>query len=282
MSNSERISPTAHYTGHVWARNGLSHPALQTLEGRLLYESLRSTLLVTSALWGLSLEAYLLARHRSIDQLLERAIEAGEVTQVVEVACGLSPRGWRFASRYGSTIDYLEADLPGMATRKRAALERIGSLGRHHRVLEIDALTDSGPRSLAAIADAELDPDRGTAIITEGLTGYLDGPGLIGMWERFAGTLERFPTGLYLSDLHIGAVQDARIRAFRLALSAFVRGHVHLHFEGAEQAQRALRKAGFAAVTLTPAAEIPGSEEGGLSRSSRLVHIIEASSASSQ
>ena len=31
VSPSEAISPTAHYTGYVWARNGLSHPALSTL-----------------------------------------------------------------------------------------------------------------------------------------------------------------------------------------------------------------------------------------------------------
>ena len=30
MSASESISPTAHYTGYVWARNGLSHPELET------------------------------------------------------------------------------------------------------------------------------------------------------------------------------------------------------------------------------------------------------------
>ena len=36
MTGGESISPTAHYTGYVWARNGLSHPELETLEGRLL------------------------------------------------------------------------------------------------------------------------------------------------------------------------------------------------------------------------------------------------------
>ena len=43
--------------------------------------------------------------------LLERAIEAGGVTQVIELACGLSPRGWRFANRYGERLRSIEADL---------------------------------------------------------------------------------------------------------------------------------------------------------------------------
>ena len=31
--DSTAISPTAHYTGQVWSRNGLSHPELATREG---------------------------------------------------------------------------------------------------------------------------------------------------------------------------------------------------------------------------------------------------------
>jgi hypothetical protein len=30
MRGREAVSPTAHYTGYVWVRNGLSHPALAT------------------------------------------------------------------------------------------------------------------------------------------------------------------------------------------------------------------------------------------------------------
>ncbi len=171
--SGDRIGPTAHYTGYVWARNGLSHPELATAEGRVLFEALQPAMIVSRAAGSATLEAYLLARHRAIDARLERAIERGEVTQVIEVACGLSPRGWRFAKRYGDHLDYVEADLPDMAARKRAALDRLGSLGDRHRVREVDALRDDyGPGSLAAIA-AELDHGHGLAIITEGLLGYL-------------------------------------------------------------------------------------------------------------
>jgi hypothetical protein len=62
--SSDRISPTAHYTAHVWARNGLSHPRLQTVQGRVLYESLRGVMAPSLALGGNSLERYLVARHR--------------------------------------------------------------------------------------------------------------------------------------------------------------------------------------------------------------------------
>jgi O-methyltransferase involved in polyketide biosynthesis len=275
MSPSETISPTAHYTGYVWARNGLSHPGLETLEGRVMFESLRPINAVSTTLGGPSLESYLLARHRAIDALLDKAIDEHGVTQVIEVAAGMSPRGWRFTQRYGDRLTYIEADLAGMTARKRRALERMGSLSDRHRVVEVDALRDTGERSIAALA-AELDRESGLAIITEGLLGYLDTDAVDGIWRRFARTLSQFASGRYLSDLHLGSVQNAQIRAFRAALSVFVRGQVHLHFDNAQQAEGALRDAGFAQAKLYRASDVPGvepaSDPGG-----RLAHIIEAS-----
>lgn len=275
MSPSETISPTAHYTGYVWARNGLSHPRLQTLEGRVMFESLRPMMAVSTTFGGPSLESYLLARHRAIDALLDRAIEHHGITQVIEVAAGLSPRGWRFVERYGDRLTYVEADLPEMTARKQRALDQMGSLSDRHRVAEVDALREDGPNSIAGLA-AELDGDSGLAIITEGLLGYLDTDSVDAIWRRFAATLSGFASGRYISDLHLGSVQNAQIRAFRAALSVFVRGQVHLHFDNAQQAEGALRDAGFAQAKLYRAADVPGTEPVG-DRGGRLAHILEAS-----
>ncbi len=275
MSDSARISPTAHYTGYVWARHGLSHPELSTREGRALYELVRPAMLASRALGGAQLEPYLLARHRAIDALLEQAIEKHGVSQVIEVACGLSPRGWRFAGRYGARITYIEADLPGVAELKREALGRMGSLGAHHRVEVLDALREGGPQSLAELAGG-LPRREGLAIITDGLLGYLPGDEVEGLWRRFAATLARFQAGFYLSDLHVGDVQTLQVRAFRVVLSAFVRGQVYLHWGTAAQAREALLAAGFPAaelhraVALVPEARGPGAG---------MAHIIEASTA---
>ena len=273
MSRSETISPTAHYTGYVWARNGLSHPDLQTIEGRLLFESLRPAMTASELLGRGTLEAYLLARHRAIDALLDLAIEHGGVSQVIEVAAGLSPRGWRFTRRYGGRLTYVEADLPGMAARKRRALERMGSLGKRHRVVALDALREEGPESLAALA-TELEPTQGLAIITEGLLGYLASDDVERLWRRFARVLGAFATGAYISDIHLGSEANLQVRAFRVLLSMFVLGRVHLHFESAEDVVSALRAAGFVAAEVRAAAELAG--EGG-NRASRLAHILEAS-----
>src|SRR6266446_4910289 len=89
----DAISP-AHYTGHVWVRHGLSHPELATLEGRVLFDALAPAMTVSGAIGGPTLERLLLARHRIIDELLASAIDEGRVAQVIEIACGMSPRGW--------------------------------------------------------------------------------------------------------------------------------------------------------------------------------------------
>jgi O-methyltransferase involved in polyketide biosynthesis len=275
---STSVSPTAHYTGYVWARNGLSHPALASREGRLLYESLRGPMAASRLLGGPTLEAYLLARHQALDVLLERAIEEHGVTQVIEVAAGLSPRGWRFSQRYGSRLTYIEADLPAMAERKRSALERMGSLNDQHRVMFMDALRDQGPGSIVSVT-SELDPTEGLAIITEGLLAYLDRESVLGLWRRFARELSAFRTGRYLSDLHLGSTEaQAQVRAFRLLLSAFVRGSVYVHFTRAEEVTGALQHAGFKQASVRRAADVAA--EGGQTLPDdpgvRLANVLEA------
>jgi O-methyltransferase involved in polyketide biosynthesis len=273
MSGSDNISPTAHYTGEVWHRYGLSHPWLATREGRIMVDALHPLMRVSGAVGGPSLERYLLARHRAIDALLHDAINRGGVGQVVEIAAGMSPRGWRFATEYGDALTYVEADLPAMAERKRRALGRIGTLSEHHRVVDLDALRPGGPASLAALA-GELDPRTAVAVITEGLLGYLERSAVLDLWQRTAATLQRFPSGLYISDLHLGEKAGPVVRAFRLGLAAFVRGRVHLHFDGTADARAALLAAGFATASVRPAGEL--ADLSGDDRRS-MAHILEAS-----
>lgn len=269
---SDAISPTAHYTGHVWVRNGLSHPELATREGRVLYASLEPMNRLSRATGGPTLEGGLLARHRVIDKLLADAIETGVVEQVIEVACGMSPRGWRFSERYGERITYVEADLPAMAERKREALRRMGSLGDHHRVIALDALRDGGPGSLAEAAEA-LDPGKGLAIITEGLLTYLDHESVLTLWRRFAGVAAGFRGGLYLSDLRLSENAGRTERGFYVALSAFVRGAVHMHFANEREAVEALLEAGFERARLHGGDSIP---DGRGDPGAALIHVVDA------
>jgi O-methyltransferase involved in polyketide biosynthesis len=271
----DAIGPTAHYTGHVWVRNGLSPPELGTREGRLMFDALAPAMATSRALGGPTLEGLLLARHRVIDALLTEAIEERGITQVIEPACGMAARGWRFTQRYGPSLTYVEGDLPEMAERKRGALPRLGSPSDRHRVVDLDLLRDSGPLGIDAVA-AELDPDQGVAFVTEGLLTYFDQARVLGMWRRLARAAGSFRKARYLSDIRLGTLGLGAERVFGIFLSAFVRGRVHTHFADPEDAVDALRSAGFGEARLHRCDRHPAAGHAGRDPGARRVHIVDA------
>lgn len=273
---SGAISPTAHYTGETWVRNGLSHPQLATWQGRMFHLGLTLPLAASRALGGPTLDGLLLSRHRIIDSTLDELIRGG-VSQVVEVACGMSPRGWRFTEQFGERLTYIEADLPAMAQRKRDALERMDSLTDNHRVIGLDVLQEGGPDSFEALI-ATLDPAKGLVIITEGLLTYLDDDTVDALWARFASALERFEKGAYLTDLRF-AKQDRGVseRTFDLVLSTFVRGRVHPYRGDETEAETVLRSAGFKKVRLHHGDRHPAAADARNDPASGAICIVEAS-----
>lgn len=272
---STAISPTAHYTGETWVRNGLSHPRLATWQGRLFHTTLAVPNAASKMLGGPTLEGLLLARHRIIDALLEEAIEGG-VSQVIEAACGMSPRGWRFSERYGDRLAYVEADLPAMAARKREALAQMGSLSDRHRVADLDVLRDGGPESLGSLAGT-LDPAEGLVIITEGLLVYFDDATVEALWARLAKVLQPFSGGVYLADLRIARQhRGVAERAFELLLGTFVGGKIHPYRGDEAAAEADLRAAGFERARLHRADEHPAAAGASGDAGAALLSVIEA------
>lgn len=273
--SSGAISPTAHYTGETWVRNGLSHPQLATWQGRLFHGTLALPNAASKLLGGPTLEGLLLARHRIIDAQLDELIQGG-VSQVIEVACGMSPRGWRFSERYGSKLTYVEADLPAMARRKREALARMGSLGDHHRVANLDVLRDGGPESLESLVET-MDPARGLVIITEGLLVYFDDATVEALWARLAKALRPFSTGVYLADLRFARPErTVAEHAFELLLGAFVRSNIHPYRGDEADAETELRAVGFKRVQLHRCDEHPAAAEVSDDAGTAMLSIIEA------
>ncbi|MDD3763433.1 MAG: class I SAM-dependent methyltransferase [Nevskiales bacterium] len=256
-AGSERVSPTAYATGYLWYRHGLSDAALVTEQGRRLDRAFRVFIAGTRMLSGISLDALMLARHKGIDAILANAIEDGSVSQVIEIAAGLSARGWRMRQRFGDRLHYIETDLPAMARTKREMLQRAGCLGPQHQVLELDALADTGPASLAAIA-GKLDPAQGTAIITEGLMNYLAPAQADAVWRRIATTLRGFTHGLYLADVYFrDQHRSTAMLAFGGMLQVFVRGRMHVHFRDADQAVARMQRCGFDTARVHRTRDIP-------------------------
>lgn len=270
---SDRISPTAHYTNQAWVRAGLAPSWFATTEGRVLHTALRPAMALSKQFGGPTLEGFLTARHRAIDAMLEQAIERNGITQIVEVAAGLSARGWRFNKRYGSKICYIETDLPNMVSRKRALLAPHHKLSDAHQVEALDALAQGGAGSLAALCE-KLDPNKGLVIITEGLVNYFDTGSVLALWRNFGLVAKRFDKTLYLSDIHLkGTTKGPVAEGFRLLLSSFVRGNVSLHFETPQEAETALEQSGFIHAQLTEPNKLRGLAA---NASSRLVRVIVA------
>ena len=272
---SAEVSPTAHYTGETWVRNGLSHPRLATWQGRALHLGLALPLAASKMLGGPTLNGPLLARHRIIDSILDDRIRGG-VSQVVEVACGMSPRGWRFTQRYGERLAYIEADLPGMARRKREALAGMGSLSDRHRVVDLDVLQEGGPGSLEALVET-LDPAKGLAIVTEGLLVYLEDDTVDALWARFATALQRFDKGAYLSDLRFASpAPGLPERTFGMILGAFVRGKIHAYPGDEADAEAALHRAGFEEAQLHRGDQHPAAADARIDPGASMICIVEA------
>jgi O-methyltransferase involved in polyketide biosynthesis len=266
---SHTISPTALYTGQVWQAHGLGDPALGSLPGRVGYAAAQVAQWPVELAGGPTLPQLLLARHRVIDHLLERAVAAGEVGQVVELAAGLSPRGLRLR-RAHPELTYVEVDLPDMARRKRRALGRAGALGPAHRVEAVDVFSPE-LEELFTTLDARL----GVAVVTEGLLNYFATPDVTRLWGRLATAARDLPHGLYLSDLVLDDVGGVE-RAFAAGLGFAVRGGVHLHFSHPPAVEAALLAAGFSTATVHRPADfarrLPGMETAG----ARRVHVLEA------
>lgn len=248
VSASARISPTAHYTGYVWCRHKLSPPELATTRGRLMFEALRWPMqLAARANSGLTLELLLLQRHHIIDHLLSEAVASGAVSQIVEVAAGMSGRGLRLTARFPELV-YVEADLPAMAAGKRERLARLAGRSHRHHVVDVDALETSGPLSLVEAAGVHVDPSCGIAVVTEGLLNYFPRELVERIWRNITTLMAMSSAGgTYVSDLHLRdhTHQRVLVRTFRALLGKFARGSIHLHYADEREAAAALHASGF-------------------------------------
>ncbi|CAE6956154.1 class I SAM-dependent methyltransferase [Ectopseudomonas khazarica] len=276
-ASSAHISPSAHYTGYVWYRHRLADPAFVTPFGRFVHKLLWPVTWGARAGFGLDIEAFLLQRHLQIDAQLTEAIERRGVRQVVEIACGLSPRGRRFCSRYPE-LQYLEADLPAMAARKRLLLHGEGWLDGRHQVRAVDILAERGSQSLAALL-ASLDRSQPVVVITEGLVNYFPLELIEGFWSRLATGLSDFPEATYLTELYPDLREHPRYRQLRWGvelIGRLTRGSYPLHYRDHAEIVTGFQRCGFARVQVLDPSADAGSLGLPAARLPGLVRVIQA------
>ncbi|WP_166265184.1 class I SAM-dependent methyltransferase [Marinobacter caseinilyticus] len=278
-SDSSGISFTALYTGAVWCRHGLADESLATTQGRLLYALMTPLEAASQRITGGNIRTFLLQRHRIIDHLADQAIAAEGITQVLEIGCGLSPRGLRLRQRHPQ-LHMVEADLPDMAARKASRLMATGHLGPHHQVTPIDILAESGDQTLEAVVARVFEPARPVIIITEGLTSYFPLPVIERFWRRLGAVMAERAGSLYLSETYLIPPQPllrASLNACARVLGRMTSSQVSFHFESGEAAETHLLRQGFQQVTAHNPEHFYGRLAIPQSRETPLIRILAAS-----
>lgn len=245
-TDTSSISFTAHYTGYVWYRNGLSSAPFRTRQGELYYALLWPFEAAARILIGGNIKDFLLQRHFLLDHLIEEAITQDGVTQILEIACGLSPRGWRFTEKF-SHLTYIEADLPEMAQRKQHLLHKVGAPGKQHKVVTCNILS-AGDDSLESVIAREFDTSKPLLVVTEGLVNYFNLETISGFWQRLQQQLQHFPSGRYLTDnypLFDGHPFRRVMQLLGGTLGAASRSNVSFHFNSDEEMATHFRQLGF-------------------------------------
>lgn len=257
-TDTSRISISAHYTGYVWYKHGLSAPGFATGMGRIANAALTPVNVFLRLVAGADIDIFLLQRHSVIDHQVETLIQEQGVEQILELASGLSPRGYRLKQKYPQ-LNYIEGDLPGMAERKKTLLNNIGSQP-NHRVLPCNILEKSGEQSIKALL-SQLDPNKKTVIVTEGLVNYFDLATIKTVWSQMAEGLKQFPKGYYVTDLYPDFVHHPSYKYVQLAqklVGFFTRGQWPLHYRSDDAIKAGFQQDGFQQVTVHDPAEFYG------------------------
>lgn len=249
-TDTSRISISAHYTGYIWYKNGLSHKQFVTPMGRAAYWALKPMNVFMQKMVGASIDTFLLQRHYVLDHLVEQAIEEG-YEQVVELAAGLSSRGYLIKKAHPS-IHYVEGDLPGMSGHKAKLLDELGR-APGHITQPCNILDESGDHSIEALL-ASLDQTKKTLIITEGLVNYFDLPTIRKVWARMAVAMKGFPQARYITEVYPRLEEHPSYKYVKVAqkvVGFFTQGEYPLHYNSNETMQQGFLEDGFSKVDVT-------------------------------
>ncbi|PIE43437.1 MAG: polyketide biosynthesis methyltransferase [Gammaproteobacteria bacterium] len=249
IKDKSPVSLTGHFTGQVWCENGYSPREMGSLLGRVLYRIHRPAGWLNERLAGHSLETILLARHHLIDNLVCDSIEQNGVTQIVEMASGLSGRGLRMLHRYPEQITtYLEADLPPMVAWKNRKLQNYCYRDKRHIVAPVNILRSEGRLSPAGVFKQNIDPGQNTLVITEGLVNYFQLDTIEAFWRRLQQLLNNYPAGIYLFEVWPElAIYREKIhyRGLLKIIEWLTRQQVPLHYHSDESIVQGVEACGY-------------------------------------
>ncbi|MGK3626472.1 class I SAM-dependent methyltransferase, partial [Acinetobacter sp. A11] len=231
--------------GYIWYQMGISHEALATTKGKSLAYLVHPIESWAEKYVGGSMRTTLKQRHTMLDHHLEQLIQESPDLQVLEIACGLSPRGWWFRQHYPS-ITYRELDLPDMAQTKQNALQQIEK--NAPEVLSVDLFTEAFAQAFEVFA-----PNRPLVVISEGLINYFDKDllkQLIQSIGHYGATFKKFH---YLTDLYPEPIKNklaSIIWNSSKLLKLMSRSSFSFHFKSPQEVNDFFKDTEFEQVTI--------------------------------
>ena len=251
-TDTSRISISAHYTAYVWSKHKLQTPEFATFRGLLAHLLLRPSNLLGKMLMGADIDTFLLQRHMVMDELICRAVAAG-FTQIVDLAAGLSGRGFRLCRQYKDLI-YIEGDLPQMAVMKQRLLAGMkGYDPVRHKIRACNILEKDTGAGMERLFEAEVARSQGTLVITEGLVNYFPLPVITEVWRRLSSLLSSVQKGIYISEIYPDLIDHPYYGMMKLARKGvgwFTRGDWPLHFKSDAEIQSAFLNLGYETVSV--------------------------------
>lgn len=238
------ISFTAHYTGYIWYLLGISHSDLASSKGKRLATLLHPFESLAERFVGGSMRSTLKQRHQLINKRLDELIEQYPNLQIVEIAAGLSPRGWRYRQN-NKAITYIEMDLPDMAVAKRLALKKIDP---DATVIGVDLFDQAFAEHILA-----LDHSRPLVIISEGLVNYFTKDMLQQLWQSFSQVLHPFTQGFYITDIYPEPVKHKLAKIIWQSsklLKVLSKSAFSFHFTSPSEVSTFFNQAGFNSVSV--------------------------------
>ena len=199
----EKISPTAKFVAYLrtftdipFAREIAEESGAKRAYEELAGES-KESLTRLSPYWE--------ARYKVTDRII---MQRG-ITQILEVAAGLSPRG--IAMTENPDVVYVVTDLPQILDQERAIAEAILSrLNSSRPNLHFETANALDRESLSK-ASTILGSDRPVAIITEGLLPYLNREEKTILASNIHEVLSRYPGVWITSDVHTRQYWEATL-----------------------------------------------------------------------
>ena len=278
IMDSSSISFTALYTGHVWYENGMSAKFFTSAKSNALFRILQPVEYFADKVVGVNLRDLLLQRHVIMDHRIRHLIENEGVTQILEIASGLSPRGYLFSQEYPE-LRYVESDLPGMASRKKELLRNENALAPNHEVITCNFFESGAPSGLDYVLQEVLDTSKPTIIITEGLINYFDLDTISGVWRNMQNLATVFPKAWYITDLmprltHASSYKYVRVAKF--FLSGIARADVNLHYGTNKEIFDGFQGCGFTETTVHQPEDYYGKLPIPECKSESVVRVVEA------